>query len=169
MGVCLATLGCGLGELDPTLFTAGFLELRNVVLGVLRRTQIFVEEESGGERGAALVQSALQEGGGPVNGELLTSPNKAWVRVRGAPPSRADPSFTPHPSQMWACHSPGDTEVSLCVQECVRGAGAALHTLIAAAATTISPTNIGAGQVLTCLCTRGHTRAVLLGGLTGQC
>lgn len=65
--------------------------------------------------------------------------------------------------------SPGDTEVSLGVQIGVWWAGTALHTLVPAEVTaTSSPTGLRAGQVLAGLPTRSHTRAVLLGGLTGQ-
>ena len=36
-------------------------------------------------------------------------------------------------------------------------------------ATSVSPTDVRAGQVLACWCAQGHTRAVLFSGLTGQC
>lgn len=74
------------------------------------------------------------------------------------------------PAEVKLVHSPRDTEVSLGIQIGVWWAGAAFYTLVpteVAAAT--SPTGHRAGQVLAGLATQGHTGAVLLGGLTGQC
>lgn len=88
--------------------------------------------------------------------------------TRGPPWRPPATSLCPTHRSSWH-HSPGDTEVSLDVQVGVRWAGTAFDTLIPAEVTTaISPTGLRAGQVLAGLSTRGHTRAVLLGGLTGQ-
>ena len=79
------------------------------------------------------------------------------------------PASLPPDTELKPASSPGDTEVSLGVQVGVWWAGTALHTLVPAEVTaTIDPTGLRAGQVLAGLSTRSHTRAVLLGGLTGQ-
>lgn len=105
---------------------------------------------------------------------LPTRPACWWeeARVGEAQPSCPEQTLASLPTspRFQTGHSPGDTEVSLCVQKCVRWAGATLYALLPAeVATSVSPTDVRAGQVLACWCAQGHTRAVLFSGLTGQC